>query len=162
MYFTTTAGRLHAVDGTKRSLPLEHRARRLLLRMKLIGLPAPRVGEQTGHLWELDLGAASVSSPLIAGGALYVGAGDSLVAVDLTTRAVRWRFPTRGAVSSSPRLAGDLVLFGSEDGGVYAVRAATGALQWEVRTGGKVTSSPAVAPGTAFVGSHDGLLYAIE
>ena len=93
---------------------------------------------------------------------LYVGAGNSLVTLDLGTREVRWRFRTRGAVSSSPRLAGDLVLFGSEDGRVYAVQAATGELQWEVRTGGKVTSSPAFALGTAFVGSHDGMLYAIE
>ena len=76
VYFTTTAGRLFAIDGTRRSLPLEHRFRRLLLRMKLVGIPAPRIGEQTGHLWELDVGRSSKSSPLVAVDALYVGADD--------------------------------------------------------------------------------------
>ena len=162
VYFTTTAGRLHAIDGTRRGLPLEHRIRPLLLRMRAIGLPVPRLGAQTGHLWARDIGTYSVSSPLLAGDALYVGADDSLVAIDLGTREVRWRFRTHGPVSSSPRLAGDLVLVGSEDGHVYAMSAATGELHWKIRTAGKVTSSPAVAGGTVFVGSHDGTLYAIE
>ena len=162
VYVTTTAGRLHVMDGTRRGLPLEHRLRRLFLRMRLIGLPAPRVDEQSGHLWVVDIGESSFSSPLVAGNTLYVGADDSLIAVDLASRAVRWRFRTEGPVSSSPRLAGDLVLVGSEDGAVYALQATTGELQWRVQTGGKVTSSPAVASGIVFVGSHDGLLYAIE
>ena len=96
VYFTTTAGRLYAIDGTRRGLPLEHRFRRLFLRMKLVGMPAPRIGEQTGHLWELDVGTSSTSSPLVAGGALYVGADDNLVAVDRGTREVLWRFRTPG------------------------------------------------------------------
>ncbi|MCY4668614.1 MAG: PQQ-binding-like beta-propeller repeat protein, partial [Rhodococcus sp.] len=162
VYFTTTAGRLYAVDGTRRGLPLEHRLRRLILRMRLIGLPAPRLGDQTGQLWALDVGKSSTSSPLVFGDSLYVGADDDLVAVDLVTREVLWRFRTPGPVSSSPRLAGDLVLVGSEDGSVYAVQATTGELQWQIRTAGKVTSSAAFALGTAFIGSHDGTLYAIE
>ena len=48
VYFTTTAGRLHAIDGTRRGLPLEHRIRPLLLRMRAIGLPVPRLRRADG------------------------------------------------------------------------------------------------------------------
>ena len=162
VYFTTTSGRLFAVDGTSRNFPIEHRLRRLFLRMRLIGLPAPAVSAQSGHLWELDVGEHSASSPMVSGDTVYVGADRDLVAVDTQSVGVRWRFRTQGSVSSSPRLAGEIVMAASEDGTLYGVHGVTGQLSWAVETGGKITSSPAVAHGAVYVGSHDGLLYAIR
>ena len=83
--------------------------------------------EQSGHLWVVDIGESSFSSPLVAGNTLYVGADDE------SHRRRRWPpaqcgggFAPEGPVSSSPRLAGDLVLVGSEDGAVYALQADDG------------------------------------
>ena len=162
VYFATSAGRLFSIDGTARSVPMEHRLRRLFLRMRIIGLPAPAATQQSGHRWALDVGEWSNSSPLITGNSAYIGADNKLVAVDVRIQSTRWEFVTEGVVRSSPALAGDLVVVGSDDGRIYAVKAATGALEWSIETGAEVTSSPAVSDGTVFVGSHDGMLYAIK
>jgi outer membrane protein assembly factor BamB len=158
----TVAGRLWAMDGTKRGHPIEHRLRRLYQKMRVYGLPTPRIRVQTGQLWSLPVGETSWSSALVAGDALYVGVDDGLAAIDLDSHTIRWEVGTGGIVSSSPALAGDLVVVGSRDGYVYAVNSASGEIEWRVATQGAVTSSPAVSGGTVFVGSHDGKLYAIE
>jgi hypothetical protein len=73
-----------------------------------------------------------------------------------------WEFATRGAIHSSPALAGDTLYIGSDDRRLYALDAATGQVRWSYETGGMVRSSPAVTAHGVYVGAHDGVLYALR
>ena len=70
-----------------------------------------------------------------------------------------WSFPTRGKVDSSPAVASDKVVVGSDDGRVYLVSLATGKELWHYEIGQPVESSPAVADGRFVIGSNDGGVY---
>ena len=63
---------------------------------------------------------------------------------------------------SSPAVADDLVVVGSDDGSVYALDASSGTTRWKRATGGPVRSSPAIAEGAVYVGSNDGNLHAFD
>ena len=64
------------------------------------------------------------SSPAVTRDVVYAGDGAGrLDALDRRTGALLWTFRTGSQVYSSPTPSGDLVFFGSTDGGVYAVRA---------------------------------------
>ncbi len=76
---------------------------------------------------------------------------------------LRWKYATRGYVSSSPAVAnGVAYVGGGGDNNVYALNASTGALLWQYTTGNSVFSSPAVANGVVYVGSYDSNLYALN
>lgn len=140
----------------------------------------PRWRVQTGPLLphDFDRGAWDyyVSSPVIAGDMVIVGAGDGAVyALDLRTGAQHWRSQTRGRVRSTPAVHEGLVVAGSFDARVYAFDLATGAERWVGRPAGDtlvsarwgfdrraVQSSPAIANDAVFIGSRDGALYGIE
>ena len=162
VYAVTTGGRVLAIDGRARTVPLEHRVKQYTIQLWAMGLwPRPR--PQSGTLWalRLDQGGA-FTSPVVENGTMYLAGERGLVAVDLAARELRWTFPSGSAFRSSPALAGDALYLGSNDGSVYAVDAATGTERWRVPTGGQVTGSPAVVDGVLYVGSHDGKVYAIE
>jgi outer membrane protein assembly factor BamB len=161
VYFCHYEGILYAVHGAATNRPIEHRVAPYLLQLWIFGL-APRPKPQSGYLWRKDIGHRAFSSPVVTADALFVGADDRLVAVDLASHEILWEVQTSGAVESSPAVSGTTVYFGSEDGHLYAVDAETGMERWSYLTGGKITSSPAVADGTVYVGSHDGNVYAIR
>jgi outer membrane protein assembly factor BamB len=95
---------------------------------------------------------------------VYVGSTDKRVyALNASTGALLWSFPTGGAVYSSPAVANGVVYIGSDDGNVYALSASTGgALLWSFTAGNVVRSSPAVANGVVYVGPDDGNVYAFD
>ncbi|GAB3440167.1 caspase, EACC1-associated type [Actinophytocola sediminis] len=75
----------------------------------------------------------------------------------------KWRFSTRGAVSSTPAVAAGVVYVGSDDGNLYAVDVASGQQRWQpYPLGGMARSSPVVAAGVVYVGSDSGNLFAID
>ena len=92
----------------------------------------------------------------------YLGAGENVVSVDLTTHKVGWTSKTGDLVLSSPAVAGNAVIVGSSDGQIYALDRSTGQKLWDITTGSAVTSSPAIADGVVYIGSEDGKLYAIN
>jgi outer membrane protein assembly factor BamB len=125
--------------------------------------------------WRFEARAAIQSSAAVHGGLVYFGdRSNTFYALDRRTGRERWRVETGtdhpwdwghegwDYFTSSPAVAGDLVIVGSGDGNVYALDAASGTERWRVQTGGRVRSSPAVADGLAYVGSADGYLYAID
>jgi eukaryotic-like serine/threonine-protein kinase len=75
---------------------------------------------------------------------------------------VKWKFPTKGQVISSPAVAKGMVYVGSTDGNLYAINLESGAQEWKFPTTVRVTSSPAVDGGVVFFGSYDGKFYAID
>lgn len=163
-YLATDNGNLYVIDGTARTWLQEHEIRPFWMQMWVMGLPGiPEPPEQSGLLWGLRLSrGATYSSPLVTDDSVYIGSDKYLVAVDIESREIRWRFATGDTVRSSPVMSGSAVIVGSEDGYLYAIDADSGEMLWKLQLGEMITSSPTVADGIIYVGSHDGGLYAIE
>jgi outer membrane protein assembly factor BamB len=133
-------------------------------------------GRELGFPWGHESGDRYRSSPVVAGDALVIGAGDGVLrAVDAATGAIRWTHDLGAVIRSSPAVADGIVFVGAADGSVYAVDLATGRRRWRFDTEGRalqsanfgfdrrtVQSSPAVADGRVFIGARDGFFYAID
>jgi len=75
---------------------------------------------------------------------------------------VKWKFPTKGQVISSPAVANQTAYVGSTDGNLYAVDLDSGAEKWKIETHVRITASPAVDGGVVYFGSYDGQFYAAD
>jgi len=69
------------------------------------------------------------AAPVAAGGRVYVARPDAhqVVALDLQTGQVQWRFTADGRVTHPPRFIADCGLFGTRSGSVFCLRADDGA-----------------------------------
>jgi outer membrane protein assembly factor BamB len=125
--------------------------------------------------WSYEADNQLYTAPAIdAAGNLYFGSlgtttGATTVGVfySLTSAgALRWKYSTAGAITSSPALSpdGGTVYFGCYDLKLHAVSTATGAARWTFPLGDQVrASSPAVdAHGVIYLGCYDNLLYAVN
>lgn len=91
---------------------------------------------------------------------VIVGGRDKLVhALDPANGNIRWTFPTKGRVDSSPVIVGKRVYIGSHDGNIYGLDLDSGKEVWKFTTGGKVASSPAVAAGRMVVANDEGKIF---
>lgn len=121
---------------------------------------------QTGAIrWRRQIGPTE-SSPLVAGGSVYVGDWlGKVYALDAGSGALRWSFGTGDKVKGAVSLAGGRLYVGSYDGHVYALDPLTGTQVWRAsaqsRLGslGTFYSTPAVAYGRVYIGSTDGKVY---
>lgn len=105
------------------------------------------------------------SSPLPLADHVLVGVvdgkdGGGLVAVDTKGKTL-WKRKL-GPVFSSPALAGDRVLVGSDDGSLHAVDPAKGTVLWSHPLGAKVRATPAVSGEIGVVGDFSGRLAAVR
>jgi len=112
-----------------------------------------------------------LSSPVLAGGAVYFGSGDGNVyALDAASGALRWKFHTGNVVHASPAVAAGTLYVGSWDSYFYALDAATGKQRWRFKTGADpaihnqegIQSSAVVADGMVYFGCRDSNLYALD
>ena len=110
----------------------------------VVGSPAVRdgrayVGSSDGHfihaidvatgreVWRTPTVGNVLSSPVIAGDALFAGVGytnmgyGDLLALEVATGVVRWRLRFADAVWSSPVVAGSEIYIGSDDGSIVAI-----------------------------------------
>lgn len=110
------------------------------------------------------------SSPAYADGRVFVGSFPefladnhygAIFALNASTGALIWNYPTGTISYSSPAVADDKVfVINFYNGTVFALNAATGAFVWSYDTEGCYSdSSPAVAGGKVFVGSANGKVY---
>lgn len=116
-------------------------------------------------IWVFECEDKITSSPSMHRGLVYIGAYDNNVyALDAESGTFKWKFPSKGAVISTPTVAEkeNLVLFGSLDHHLYALDARVGQLAWRTPTEGPVQSTPSLTHGHVFVGSDDGRLYAVR
>jgi outer membrane protein assembly factor BamB len=121
---------------------------------------------RTGKIrWRRSL-AATESSPLVAGGLVYVGDWSGRVyALDARTGRTRWIFRAGGQIKGSVALARGRLYIGSYDGHVYCLEARSGRLVWRASgqprfgAAGTFYSTPAVAYGRVYIGSTDGKVY---
>jgi eukaryotic-like serine/threonine-protein kinase len=161
VYFTNNLGTLLAMDGRARNWPLENWARPNWDVLFLYGV-LPRPPATSGYLWQLDLKGGSNSSPTLAGGDLYVGAGSKLCAVDLQSHTQLWATVLGGTVSSTSVVIGNFAYVGCQDGKLYVLNLATGEVIKAITLGGSLFASPVVVNGTIYVGSTDGNFYAVK
>jgi outer membrane protein assembly factor BamB len=121
---------------------------------------------RTGKVrWRVRLGP-SESSPLVAGGRVFVGdwRGD-VHALDRDTVRSRWTAHVGGRVKGALAISGGRLFVGAYDGRLYAFDAQTGNEDWSTasqdRLGGRgqFYATPALAYGRVYIGSTDGKVY---
>jgi outer membrane protein assembly factor BamB len=188
LYFANSLGSLHAVKITRVREQWVYRTGRCtaatpavaghLVYMSFLNKPpcnATRSGldgevvaldADTGKVrWKVKT-APTESSPLVAGGLVYVGDWSGKVyALNAKSGRVVWTYQTGDKVKDGMAYAGGRVFFGSYDTHVYALNARTGKLVWKTgaqqRLGatGTFYSTPAVAYGRVYIGATDGKMY---
>lgn len=96
------------------------------------GRAAAEITPTPARLWSTPLKAGRLSSPVVAGGKIFVACIDanSVCALDAATGQPAWNFVADARVDSPPTIHEGLVLFGCADGRVYCVRASDGKLAW--------------------------------
>jgi outer membrane protein assembly factor BamB len=128
-------------------------------------LVALDVGQDPGSVrWRFHTEGNIYGPPAFdaASGRIYFGATDKkLYALDARGLFL-WAFETGDNVASRPVVAGDTVVFGSENRNVYGLDTGTGRERWTVSTGGPVVSSPAFEDGMVVIGSDDGAVYGLD
>ena len=141
-----------------------------------------QAGKEKKVLAEMNMGSAVYATPVPAHGALFINnrnqlfalavrrkdryvatSNGDLVAIDLASGKLRWKYATGGIIGeSSPAVGGGQVFFGDLGGTVHAVSAADGSRRWTFKTGGEVKSSPTLAGDLVLIGSYDTNLYALD
>jgi outer membrane protein assembly factor BamB len=122
---------------------------------------------RTGELrWRRRIGPVE-SSPLVAGGSVFVGDWEGgIYSLAERTGRVRWRFQATDKVKGSVALSAGRVFIGDYGGNLYALDARSGRLIWQAsaqsrlfRSTGAFYSTPALAYGRVYLGSTDGKVY---
>ena len=111
------------------------------------------------------------ATPCVGPDLVYAGdASGRLTAYNLADGSQAWAFATEGAIRSSPILAGDSLIFGSDDDFVYCLNARTGDLKWKSNEGPKkdirltddAVGSPVLYSGVVYINSNDLKMYALD
>lgn len=127
------------------------------------------IERRTGEIaWARRVGRLAAASPACGGGRVFVtvlkrdrGSSAGQVAAFTTDGKRLWRVLLRGRSESSPLLAGDKLIFGTESGDVLAMSPRNGRVLWRYHAGGKVKAGVARNGPTLFVGDYSGKLHAI-
>jgi outer membrane protein assembly factor BamB len=113
-------------------------------------------------LWRY-LAPCTLTSPVVAGGLIIVGACSTLYALDAASTTLVWSYQLGGGLDGAPVVSNGTV-YASAGGvnAVYALSASTGALLWQspVSVGG-APSQPVLGNGAVFV-TAGGLLLALN
>ncbi len=79
----------------------------------------------------------------------------------LPTGKEKWRYKTKGSITSSVYAAGGTIYAGSNDKYLYALTAGSGKLKWKAKTNGSV-SNPCRKSRIVYAGSGDNFFYAFN
>jgi outer membrane protein assembly factor BamB len=129
-----------------------------------------------GHFRGLDLptgnvkldvrfGGYTAASPALGSGMAVFGTfSNDVVGIDLTRKAVAWRYTPKKQFPfySSAAVADGLAYLGSRDKALHVLDVKTGTVRWTFDTLGKIDSSPVVAGSRVFFGSHDGRIRGVD
>ena len=110
--------------------------------------------------WKFDLGAPSVSTPLITQDFIAVGTSQGVRLVTYQG-SQRCSFDKAGEVISKPATDGELIFFGSTNYVVYAMDTHCKE-KWSFQTRDRVKADPLVEDGVVYIGSYDGHFYALD
>ena len=110
-------------------------------------------------LWEAPI--ERTAAPAVVNGIVYVGGPDgNLYALNESTGAILWQYPTGDSITASPTVANGIAYVGSQDHYFYALNATTGTLLWRYPTAVAIGASPAVANGMVYFGCDN--VYALN
>jgi outer membrane protein assembly factor BamB/tetratricopeptide (TPR) repeat protein len=133
--------------------------------------------ERTGRLrWRLkpERGEGISSAPAVAGDRVFIGSrvyqdvaaragnGYALLALRAEDGSELWRFETTRHITAPPAVAGNLVLFGADDGTFYALDATKGEECWQLKLDARVVTPPQIAGDVLYIGTRGGVIYAIR
>ncbi|MCC5998532.1 MAG: PQQ-binding-like beta-propeller repeat protein, partial [Thermofilum sp.] len=120
------------------------------------------VSKDGREVWHTRLGGSIETTPAVAFGRVYVGAGDgSLYALNASNGKLLWKYTTGGPIVASPIVSlNGIVYVGSTDGRIYALDAKNGELVWSDNTGASIEVTPVLDNGMLFVCSSDGTIRA--
>ena len=111
--------------------------------------------------WRCRIGFAPTSSPALAD-TLFVGSDDGYLYAVKSDSTLVWRYPTGGAITSSPAVGSDGTIYVGAGNGRFCAINRDGRLKWEYAFGSAISASAAVAyNGTTFTGAEDGYMYAL-
>ncbi|MBA4137888.1 MAG: hypothetical protein C0518_11270 [Opitutus sp.] len=130
------------------------------------------------EIWRYDLGDAQsprvlmhptiffwdykAPKPVLADGALYLGAGDGgFHAVNAATGQRIWRFAAQDNIRGDALVAGDKVIFGSFDNTLYSLRRVDGTEAWNRRVG-PVNTPVTLVAGQAVFGTRGTTIAAVD
>lgn len=131
------------------------------------------VATKSGDLLALDAATGSLrwrthltdyvvrSSPSVANGTVYLGAGFALYAIDASTGKTKWQAATRYVGQSTPTVADGVVVISSQEEWVYGFNADSGESLWRIPTDGVVFGAPAIANGLVALGTDKGTIYGV-
>lgn len=118
--------------------------------------------EEAKVLWRIGAGDIA-TEPLVDETGVYISAiYQHIDKYDLETGDQLWSYKTEDQLHSSPAIAENIVVVGSDDGTIYALNAQDGILIWKLETGAAIFSTPALYNKQVFVGSLDSTFYAIH
>ena len=91
-----------------------------------------RVSAELKQEWKVSIPGVRPSSPVIAGGMVFVACLDThrVFGLDAKDGEVIWSFTAGGRVDSPPTIYEGRAIFGSADGRIYCLDAADGRLAW--------------------------------
>ena len=121
--------------------------------------------------WEFDVASSLASPPVVADGALVIGAHvTNLVhAIETDSGEERWRVETGGPVDAMPFVDDGTVYIGSFDGSMYAIDLATGDVRWREELAGEdgddpagIVAGAAVVDDVVVVGGGDGTIWGLD
>ena len=116
--------------------------------------------EPIALLWKVDLGAPTVSTPLVTEQFIALGSQQGVSVIELSG-ARRCVFPASGEIISAPETDGKRIFFGSTNYIVYAIDLQCN-LVWKFPTRDRVKSDPLYKDGVVYTSSYDGHVYALE
>jgi outer membrane protein assembly factor BamB len=130
----------------------------------LTGASASTLPTTLKLLWTYEAGDSIESSAAIAEGAVFVGSQSSdLIAVDLQTGKLRWKYHVKDGIGeSSPAAGNGAVYVGDLSGVFHAVNARDGKALWTFKTESEIKSSPVIVGDKVLIGSYDGNLYCLS
>src|SRR6185295_16792461 len=107
---------------------------------RLTGVAPSEVPATLSLKWTYQGGESFESSPAIADGVVYAGAGNGdLLAIDLASGKLRWKYATGNMIGeSSPAVGGGFVYIGDLGGLVHAVNVRDGTRLWTFKTGSEI------------------------
>lgn len=108
--------------------------------------------------WVREL-AEYASTPAVAGGTVYYGAGDArVVTIDAATGERSWTAETDGETTAAPTVVDGRVFVGTREGTLYALDAGDGTERWSVDLPGGLYRSAAVAGDRVVAATRGGLV----
>jgi outer membrane protein assembly factor BamB len=153
IYFFSSDGKLYCLDKTRGTM---------LWNFKTFGGALPDRRYDWPDYYQ--------SSPAIADGKVYFGAGDGRVyALDASSGKVLWSYQTGDVVHTKPAISEEKLLIGSFDGFMYCLNRESGALVWRFKTTGhryfprgEINGNPVVHRKKVIFGARDYNLYAVD